>query len=212
METEKQSKPKLLIITGPQGSGNHLFAKIFGLHPAVQGWRMMRKEWQGHHEEPFNKYWEDPQTLENYVLDAEFENYVTSISCPYFKNKQPHVPKYKQFIKEAEKVFNVIVAVIGRDRTILEYQQKRVRNAHTTPQLIQLLDDLPNVHYISHELLFLYKSKYLKALSKQLQFPIAYNHKTILDDYFANDSNKKYIQNIDKGAFDDEVSKAVSES
>jgi hypothetical protein len=52
----------------------------------------------------------------------------------------------------------------------------------------------------------------LKALSKQLQFPIAHNHKTILDDYFANDSNKKYIQNIDKGAFDDEVFKAVSES
>ena len=92
METEKQSKPKLLIITGPQGSGNHLFAKIFGLHPAVQGWRMMRQEWQGHHEEPFSQYWQDPTKLKDFKL-SEHPNYVTSISCPYFKDKQPQIPK-----------------------------------------------------------------------------------------------------------------------
>ena len=87
-----------------------------------------------------------------------------------------------------------------------------MRNAHTTPQLTDVLQELPNAHFISHELLFLYKGKYLQSLSKQLDFPIAYNHTTVLDDYFAQDSNKKYIQNIDKGAFDDAVKKAVSES
>ena len=211
METEKQSKPKLLIVTGPQGSGNHLFAKILALHPSVKGWIMMRNEWQGHHEEPFNKYWQNPQLLQEYVLD-EHEHYVTSISCPYYKDKQPHVPKYKEFVSEAKKIFDVTFAILGRDQTILELQQKRVRNAHTTPQLTDVLQELPNAHFISHELLFLYKGKYRQSLSKQLDFPIAYNHTTILDDYFAQDSNKKYIQNIDKGAFDDAVKKAVSES
>ena len=211
METEKQSKPKLLIITGPQGSGNHLFSKIFAMHPAVQGWRMMWNEWQGHHEEPFSQYWQDPTKLKDFEL-VEHPNYVTSISCPYFKDKQPQIPKYKEFIKEAESIFDVTVAVIGRDRNILEYQQQRVRNAHTTPQLLQLLEDLPNVHYISHELLFLYQGQYLKSLSKQLDFPIAHNHKTLLDDFLKTDSNRKYIQNIDKGKFDDEVAKACKES
>ena len=31
---------KILIITGPQGSGNHLYSKIFAMHPLVNGWKM----------------------------------------------------------------------------------------------------------------------------------------------------------------------------
>ena len=50
---QNQQLPKLLIVTGPQGSGNHLFAKIFNMHPSVKGWQMMWQEWQGHHLEPF---------------------------------------------------------------------------------------------------------------------------------------------------------------
>ena len=46
-------KSNLLIVTGPQGSGNHLFAKLFNLHPDVYGLNMTRY-WQGHDTEPFN--------------------------------------------------------------------------------------------------------------------------------------------------------------
>ena len=37
-EEQEESKPNMLIVTGPQGSGNHLFAKLFNLHPEVYGW------------------------------------------------------------------------------------------------------------------------------------------------------------------------------
>ena len=78
-------KSNLLIVTGPQGSGNHLFAKLFNLHPDVYGWNMNRY-WQGHDMEPFNEYWWNPSNLHkfNWNLNTYF---VTSISCPYCKNR-----------------------------------------------------------------------------------------------------------------------------
>ena len=91
---------------------------------------------------------------------GEHPNYVTSISCPYFKDKQPQIPKYKEFIEEAESIFDVTVAVIGRDRNILEHQQNRVRDGHTTPTAIEHFEQLYNIcddtHFVSHELFFLY--------------------------------------------------------
>ena len=57
----------ILIITGPQGSGNHLFSKIFALSPEVQGWAALNeKYWIGHDQEPFAEYWHDPSLLENF--------------------------------------------------------------------------------------------------------------------------------------------------
>ena len=134
VDSEKKQQPKLLIITGPQGSGNHLFAKIFSMHPSVEGWPMLRDEWQGHHEEPFADYWQEPKTLKDKVWERQY--YVTSISCPYFKDKQPQIPKYREFINEAKKYCEVIICIIGRDRNILEHQQNRVRDGHTTPTAI----------------------------------------------------------------------------
>ena len=86
VDSEKKQQPKLLIITGPQGSGNHLFAKIFSMHPSVEGWPMLRDEWQGHHEEPFADYWQEPKTLKDKVWERQY--YVTSISCPYILDKK----------------------------------------------------------------------------------------------------------------------------
>jgi hypothetical protein len=44
---------KLLIITGPQGSGNHMWSKILALHPAVNGWSALLEEyWIPHDREP----------------------------------------------------------------------------------------------------------------------------------------------------------------
>ena len=32
---------QMLIVTGPQGAGNHLWSKIFSLHPKVYGWKSL---------------------------------------------------------------------------------------------------------------------------------------------------------------------------
>jgi len=208
---EKQPS-KLLIVTGPQGSGNHLWAKIFSMHPVVNGWPMFNKEWQGHHREPFNEYWQDPAKLKDYEL-AVHPYYVTSISCPYYKNKEPHVPKYDEFINEAKKKFDsVIVCIIGRDRDILNIQQTRVRKEYTTPIALEQFDKLDDVKFISTELLYLYGAKYLKSLEKNLQFPIAWNHETLIKDYIKKNTNSKYLTDPEKGDFDEQVVKAVSES
>lgn len=208
---EKQPLPKLLIVTGPQGSGNHMFAKIFNMHPAVRGWKMHWREWQGHHHEPFAEYWQDPTKLADFDAGG-FENFTTSISCPYWKDQKPQTPKYQEFIQEAKKYFQVKILVIARDRHILQHQQQRVRGAHTTPQFLEQLQKFEDVHFVSHEALYLYQGKYLESLSKQLEFPIAHNHTTLLNDWLRKDANSKYIINIEQGDFDQAVDQACKES
>jgi len=42
-------KKRLLVVTGPQGSGNHMWSKIFSESPQVQGWKELTQEyWVGH--------------------------------------------------------------------------------------------------------------------------------------------------------------------
>jgi hypothetical protein len=203
----ENKKPKLLIVTGPQGSGNHLFAKIFNMHPSVKGWQMEWKEWQGHHQEPFQEYWQDPSKLKDFVV-APFENFVTSISCPYYKDKKPQTPKYGEFISEAKKYFEVKVLIIARDRNILKLQQQRLRGEHTTPKFMDQMENFDDVHFVSHEALYLYQGKYLESLAKQLDFPIAHNHTTLLDDFLKKDANIKYVKPIEKGDFDDQATQS----
>jgi|TARA_A100000164_G_C21799947_1_gene720153 hypothetical protein len=212
MEENKVTKPKLLIVTGPQGSGNHLFAKLFTMHPSVEGWPMLREEWQGHHEEPFAPAWEKPALLKDKPWQNDM-SYMTSISCPYIKGNEPHTPKYKEFITEAKKHCDVVIAIIGRDRNILETQQNRLRDAHTTPQALEQFEQLKSlapVHYISQELFFLYGEDYMHNLGKQMDFPILCPSE-IYRDYLKKDSNNKYIQPAE-GRFDKEVRQACEES
>lgn len=63
---------KLLIITGPQGSGNHFFSRLFSLHPTVGGWKELIDEyWIPSDQETFAPYWVDP----NSMTTADFEGY-----------------------------------------------------------------------------------------------------------------------------------------
>ena len=205
-------KPKLLIVTGPQGSGNHLFAKLLSMHPAVIGWPMLKDEWQGHHEEPFADAWENPQLLKDRTWSKDMV-YMTSISCPYIKGNKPHTPKYQEFITEAKKYCDVAIAIIGRDRNILETQQNRLRGGHTTPLAIEQFEQLHSmapVHYISQELFFLYGADYIKSIGKQMNFPILCPT-DVYRDYLRTDANKKYIQPAE-GKFDKEVRQACDES
>ena len=69
MESNKvgQEKPKLILLTGPQGSGNHMWSKLFAMHPVVTGW-VMQNYWEGHHEEPFAEYWDNPDKLKEFQI------------------------------------------------------------------------------------------------------------------------------------------------
>lgn len=198
-------KPKFLIVTGPQGSGNHLFSKILSQHPEVYGWKM-KSYWEGHHEEPFSNYWQYPETLDQFDWTTH-KYYFTSVSCPYFKNKMPHIPAYHTFITEASKYADIKIAIIGRDPTILKYQQQRVRGTETLHYFQESLKYLVNYNpiFVCQELYQLYGNYYLQELSKQLDFPI--QHQEIF-----NDANSKYIMNIPEQILDKEVSIACQNS
>ena len=197
----EKNKPKLLILTGPQGSGNHLFAKIFSSYKSVYGWKMKHNEWQGHHDEPFSLYWRRPELLTDTIVNWYKQYYITSISCPYFYNKKPTIPNYKKFIKYASRIFDIQICIIGRDKNILAKQQKRVRSKHTTPTAIKNFKHLYkyNPIFISQELFCLYGIDYCNSISKLLNFPIDIKKVKELLKYNAN---KPYITNIKKGLFD----------
>ena len=102
------------------------------------------------------------------------------------------------------------MCVIGRDQNILNTQQTRVREGVTIHHFFEGLKSLlilDNLHFISTELLYLYKKDYLIYLSKLLDFPIDIN--SVIDIV---DTNEKYIQSVDAQPLDDEVKRAIADS
>ena len=201
-----KDKPTLLIITGPQGSGNHLFGKIFSLHKEVVGWSALYDhEWVGHDQEIFQQLWNDTDKIKDFNW-TQSKYYVTSISCPYVLNKQFATPRYEEFITKAKDYAHIIIGIIGRDKTIIKHQQARVRKGeHTTPQALEQLNklqDLADTFYVSQELFYLYGKDYLKNICKTINFPIDYNN-TYITKLSTNEANEKYIQQTNKGPFDD---------
>lgn len=191
----------LLILTGPQGSGNHLWSKVFSKHPFVNGWRM-KQYWEGHHHEPFSAWWDDPSLIEDTGHRFNF----TSISCPYFRNQKACIPSYHAFIQNARKIYNVKIAVISRDQNILKTQEERVRGNKTFDKFLKQLPYLNPDFFLSTETLFLYKEAYLTHLSKILNIPVwIENH-----DLF--DTNTKYISPVSEQPLDLEVKKACEDS
>jgi hypothetical protein len=190
---------KLLIFTGPQGAGNHLWSKIFALHPEVAGWSaLLETYWIPHDQEPFAECWRDPSLLKNY--DWSQRNYhVTSISCPYIDDTRWAVPDIQNFATQAMGCgLEVQLAIIGRDQNIIGFQEARVRGRSTFSIAQEQYKKLAgwNPVYLSYELLHLYHSNYLQQLSKTLDFPIAYND-TRLTEILRDDTNQKYIHPID---------------
>jgi hypothetical protein len=190
---------KLLILTGPQGSGNHLWSKIMALHPEVYGWSsLLDTYWIPHDREPFSECWRDPELLKK--QDWSQKNYyVTSISCPYIDDTQIVVPNIVEFCKQATDCgLQVQIAIIGRDQNILGFQETRVRGASTfyiAKQEYKKLTEY-NTVYLSYELLHLYQSDYLQQISKTLDFPIDYNHSQLIE-ILQDDTNKKYIKPVE---------------
>jgi len=201
---------KLLIITGPQGSGNHLFSRILSTHPQVGGWKaLLEKYWIPSDEEPFAEYWVYPKKL----TATEFEGYdywVANVSCPFFYDGQRYVPKILEVAQQARGVgVDVKIAIITRDMNINAEQQLRVRKEITTPiaqdyYYNQLLTSNFPVHFLSNEALFLHREHYLRYIERILSFPIDCNNPDIFK-FLDVDPNAKYVKHVDKYWLDQEV-------
>lgn len=196
----------LLILTGPQGSGNHLFAKIFSQHPEVNGWTALRDTyWLGHDQEPFAEVWRNPGKASSYPWTSH-RYHVTSISYPYRDHGRDAWPDYEQFIDTVQaQGINIIVAVIGRDQNVLAYQEQRLRKRVTytdfTSQLPKLLKY--NTIFLSQELAYLYRDQYLQQIAKQIDFPFEYRA-----DILIKDANAKYFKPIEQNWLDPLIIKA----
>jgi hypothetical protein len=193
----------LLIITGPQGSGNHLFSKIFALSPEVQGWSALNERyWIGHDQEPFAKHWYNPELLSTFNWNHNY--YVTSVSCPYVYYGETLVPDYDGFIGRCP--VEVKLAIIGRDQTILQYQQSRVRGQETKHEFLNVIDNLMKYDptFISQELLYLYGANYIQSLGQQLGIPVSQDV-TAINEILKEDANKKYIEPVIDYRLDEEV-------
>ena len=193
----------LLILTGPQGSGNHLWSKIFALHPQVQGWRaLLDQYWIGHDEEPWAPYWLDPSTVAQAPWGVA-DWHVTSISVPYMNNGTATVPDFRSFVSAVQALgHRVKIAVLGRDKNILQYQENRVRQAKTFDTAVTEYARFNSPAFLSYELLHLYGQQYLQKLEKELEFPIAWTD-TKIKEIIAEDTNAKYFRAVKHHPTDD---------
>lgn len=193
----------LLILTGPQGSGNHMWSKIFALHPQVAGWSaLLDTYWIGHDQEPLTECWQEPSLLSKRNWSTH-NYYVTSVSVPYINNGTPTVPDFKTFTQQAQAIgLQVKFAVLGRDRNIVKMQQKRVRKGVTLTQALTEFSQFAQPAFLSYELLHLYQEQYLQQLSQQLAFPIAYTDPR-LKEIIKEDTNAKYFSAVDHHPTDD---------
>jgi len=196
---------KMLIITGPQGAGNHMWAKIFSLHSEVFGWKtLLENYWEPHRfNEPFADHWKNVDLLDNYDW-TDYIYYTTSISVPLGIPDDNINPLYEPILlnfsnKLKELDIEVQWAIVGRDQTILEHQQTRIRTESTVPLFLKQLPDLEDPIFLSYELLNLYKEHYLKSLNTIV--PIAWEDER-LKDIIKYDANSKYVHYIECNKLD----------
>ena len=205
------SNKKLLIVTGPQGSGNHLFSRLFSKHPDVAGWEeLLDKYWVPSDEEPFARYWVEPELLTPDVFESH-DYHMANVSCPFFYDGQRYTPKIAEVARRAESFgVEVVIGIVVRDKNINEMQQQRVRKQHTTPiaqdyYYNHLLNNTDlNVNFIDHEAFFLHTTHYLKWIGKVLDFPVAHDHPEIMK-FIDKDANHKYIKYIEDYWLDEQV-------
>ena len=190
---------KLLIVTGPQGSGNHLFARLFSAHPNVVGWESLHDNyWVPSDQEPFARYWVYPEELK--FPEGDF--FCANVSVPFFYDGVRQVPKIKEVAQKAMSLgVQPIIAVIVRDRNINELQQVRVGGECTIDTALEYYKDMA-VHFIDHEAFFLYKEKYIEYLGRLLEFPVT---KECIDNFISVDANHKYVFPCKKHWLDDVI-------
>ena len=196
---------KMLILTGPQGAGNHLWSKVLSLHPGVYGWKtLLDNYWEAHRfAEPFAQHWRDHSLFKSFDW-TQSEYYFTSISLPLGIIDHDVNPIWMPDLQGfAATVLGcgveVEIAVVGRDQTILTNQQTRIRTQPTLPMFKGQLPNIWNPVFLSYELLYLYKQDYLKSL--RLNIPVAWDDSRI-NEILADDANAKYVHNIEYNELD----------
>ena len=201
---------KLLIITGPQGSGNHLFSRLLSLHPNVNGWEeLLDKYWVPSDQEPFADYWVDPDKLQEDQF-AVFDYHLANVSCPFMYDGVRYVPKILEVAERASSFgIDVEIAIIVRDQNINAEQQRRVRGEITTPiaqdyYYNTLLKSSFPVHFLDHEAFFLHREHYLRWAGKILNFPVESDLEKI-NRFIDKDANHKYVKYVNKYWLDREV-------
>jgi len=201
---------KLLIITGPQGSGNHLFSRIFSMHECVGGWKQLLDEyWVPSDLEPFAEYWVYPERLTNDVFDGH-EYWLANVSVPFVYDGVRQTPKILEFAERAKQLgVDVKIAIIVRDQNIQAEQQLRVRKEVTLPIAQEyyynhLLTSCFLVHFLDNEALFLHREHYLKYVSKLLSFPVCWYDPEIFK-FITEDPNLKYVKHVDEYWLDEQV-------
>jgi hypothetical protein len=201
---------KLLIITGPQGSGNHLFGRLLSLHPQVSGWEdLLDRYWVPSDQEPFADYWVDPDKLHADHF-AGFDYHLANVSCPFMYDGVRYVPKILEVAERASSFgIDVEIAIIVRDQNINAEQQRRVRKEVTTPIAQKyyyetLLTSSFPVHFLDHEAFFLHKEHYLRWVSKTLDFPVELDPVKI-NRFIDKDANHKYVKYVNEYWLDEQV-------
>ena len=201
---------KLLIVTGPQGSGNHLFSRVFSTHPQVGGWKQLLDEyWVPSDLEPFAEYWVYPERM----TDKDFEGYdywLANVSVPFVYDGVRQTPKILEFAQQVKSLgIDVKIAIIVRDQNIQAAQQLRVRKEITLPIAQEyyynyLLTSSFPVYFLDNEAFFLHKQHYLKWVSNLLQFPVDYYNPDVFK-FIEEDPNRKYVKHVDEYWLDEQV-------
>ena len=188
-----------------------MWSEIFALHPNVYGWhKLLHEYWIGHDQEPFAACWENPELLKEFKWGSA-DYFVTSVSTPYMNNGTVTVPNIVRFAATAMGVgLQVSIAMLGRDQTILDYQETRVRGAPSFGTALAEYQKLSSwsTTFLSYELLHLYKKQYLQQVSRELEFPIAVDDAR-LTNILADDTNRKYFTPVDYHSTD-ELAKQTS--
>ena len=210
LDNKDITNKKLLIITGPQGSGNHIFSRLFSLHESVGGWKELNDEyWIPSDLETFAKYWVHPEQLSEFDFSTH-DYWVANVSCPFMFDGVRYVPKILEFAEECKKLnTDVTIGIIVRDKNVNEVQQLRVRKEVTMPIALDyyynnLLESEFDTHFLDHEAFFLHKSHYLKYVSKLLDFPIAWDDPNIMK-FIEEDPNAKYVKYVNEHWLDEQV-------
>ena len=201
---------KLLIVTGPQGSGNHLFSRILSMHPDVAGWEAMLDEyWVPSDQEPFAEYWVNPELLTAQVFEGK-DYHMANVSCPFFFDGTRYVPKILE-VAERAKSFGVEVeiAIVVRDQNINQLQQLRVRKEHTTPIAQEyyyntLMPSGFTVHFLDHEAFFLHREHYIQWIGRVIGFPVETDPDKLMK-FITEDANHKYVKYVDRHWLDEVI-------
>lgn len=207
MDNNATQSKRLLILTGPQGSGNHLFSRIFSQHPDVQGWEALKDQfWVPSDQEPFAEFWVRPENLTEQIF-AQNNYYFANVSVPFFYDGVRQTPNIYEVALRAQRLgVEVVIAIVTRDENINSYQQARVGGAVTLPQAQQYYREylLPNFecHFISNETFFLWKHEYIQYLGELLKFPVALDQ---VDHMINSNPNEKYVQPVQEHWLDAEI-------